>query len=166
VEHIDPWLGIWFPYLNLVVFLALAYKFFRKPAMAAPQKKRAEYEQILGEATRARDEAQAKLDELNRRKARLDQEITELKTVARQAAENEAAKIVADAERLAAHLKVEARRIADAEVMRARATLQKEIVDAVRGSVVDRVKTEMDEKAHLSMVKKQIGGLTTLTTES
>jgi F0F1-type ATP synthase membrane subunit b/b' len=166
VEHFDPWLGFWFPYINFIVFALLAYKFFKKPALAAPRKKREEFEKIMREATRARDEAQAKLDELDKRKAQIDSEIADMRSMAKQSAEDEAAKIVADAEQLATHLKTEAKRIADAEVVKARQTLQKEIVEAVRNNVVERVKAEMDSTAHLSMVKNQIGGLKGLAAES
>lgn len=166
MEHFDPWLGFWFPNINFILFVFMAFWFGRKAAIAAPKKKREDFEKTLREMTRARDEAQAKLNELNARKAQIDAEIREMRQMAKEAADLEATNIVADAERLASHLKVEAKRIADAEVVRARATIQKEIVDAVRTSVTDRVRNEMDSGAHLSMVKKQISGLKNLAAES
>jgi F0F1-type ATP synthase membrane subunit b/b' len=161
-EHIDWLMGVILPYANFIIFIALAVFFFRKPAAAAAASKREDYAKLLREATAAREQAVARLDELKARQAKLDQEIAEIKTMSRQAAEQEAAKIVSDAERLAAHLREEARRIADAEVQKARNDLRQEIVAAVREGVTKKIASEVKTDAHLSLVRKQIGELNTI----
>lgn len=165
VDHVDPWMGIIFPYVNFAIFLAAAIYFFRKPARAAAAKKRAAYEQLLAESKAAYDEAAQKLAEIKARQAGLDREIADLKSSAKAAADMEAAKIVSDAERLAEHLRQEARRIAQAEVEKARATLRQEIVDAVRESVTKKLKTELTGEAQLSLVKNRIGELKNIRAE-
>lgn len=161
----NVWLQLIFPYANFAIFLAMAVYFFRKPARNAAQQRRAEFTRLMDEASKARDEAKAKLAELAQREARLDQEVAELKKVSRESAAVEAAQIVADAERVAEHLKEEAKRIAHAEVEAAKAELRQEIVAAVRDGVTQRVKKELNDEAQLKIVRKQIGELGTLRAE-
>lgn len=163
--EVDPLMGIILPYANLILFLVLLVYFMRKPAAAAAASAREDYQRLLREATAARDEAHARLSDLKARQAQLDQEIAEIKSMSRGAAEMEAAKIVEDAQRLSAHLKEEARRIADTEVANAKAELRSEIVRAVREGVVQRLVTEVKPDAHLSLVRKQINELQTIQTE-
>lgn len=164
-EHVDTMMGIVFPYINFAIFLAAAIFFFRKPARAAAAKKREAYDKLLAESKAAYQEAAAKLAEMKARHAGLDKEIQDLRNTAKVAADMEAAKIVGDAERLAEHFRQEARRIAAAEVEKARAALRKEIVDSVHESVAAKLKTELDANAHLSLVRTRIGDLKNIRAE-
>lgn len=165
MEHVDMLKGVILPYANFFIFLGLAIYFFKKPARDAAVRKKADYDRLLAESRAARDAALAKLDELKRRHANLERELGELRSISQQTAEAEAAKIVADAERLAEHLKIEARRIADAEVDKARAQLRREIVDSVRASVTTRIRTELKTDAQLMLVRQRIGELKNLHAE-
>lgn len=164
-EHVDPWLGIIFPYINFAIFLAAAIFFFRKPARAAAAKKREAYEKLLAESKAAHEQAAKKLAEIQARHAGLDREIADLKATAKTTADMEASKIIGDAERVAEHLRNEAKRIAAAEVERARAALRQEIVESVRDAVTQKLKTELNTEAHLSLVKNRIGELKTIRAE-
>lgn len=164
-EHVDPLMGIILPYANFAIFLALAIYFFRGPARVGALKKREAYEKLLAESKAVHAEAESRLAEMKRRQAGLDQEIADLKATATTTADMEAAKIIGDAERLADHLRSEAKRIAAAEVERARATLRQEIVDSVRESVTNKLKTELTSEAHLSLVKNRISDLKTIRAE-
>jgi F0F1-type ATP synthase membrane subunit b/b' len=165
VEHVDMLKGVILPYANFFIFLGLAVYFFRKPARAAAAKKKADFDRLLAESQAVRDAALAKLAEFTRRHASLDREIEELRSISKQTATAEAVKIIADAERLAEHLKIEARRIAGAEVDKARAELRREIVDAVRASVTTKIRTELKADAHLMLVRQRIGELKNLQAE-
>src|SRR5262249_43150570 len=92
----------------------------------------------------------------------LDKELAEIKAIAKDGATQEAGKIVADAERLAEHLRVEARRIADAEGDKARAALRREIVEAVKDHVQKKIKTELKDDAQLKLVRGKISELNRL----
>jgi len=164
-QQVDTLFGIILPYANFAIFLALAIYFFRKPAAAAAEKTRDDFKKQSDEAAKARAEAQARLDELTRRRQALDKEIAELKSSSKQAADMEAAKIVSDAEKLATHLAAEARRVAEAEVGRARAALRQEIVDSVRAAVASKIKTDVKPDTHLTLVRKQIGELQSIKAE-
>ena len=162
---IDLFRGIILPYFNFAVFLGLAVFFFRKMAVNAAAKQRQDFEKLMNEARAARDAAVARLDELKKREAGLDKEIADIVAISKASADVEAQKIVADAERLAALLRDEARRIAHTEVEKARAALRGEIVEAVREGVTKRLKSEMNPESQLKLVKRQIGELKTIQVE-
>lgn len=164
-SHVDPWMGIIFPYINFAIFLAMLIYFARKPAAAAARKRREDFERVMAEATRAKEAAEARLRELTTRQSQLDAEVKEIQTTTRAVAEAEASKIVADAQRLAEHFKTEARRIAEAEVLRARQDLRQEIVAAVKNSVAQKIKSELTPEAQLTLVRRQVGELRTVKTE-
>lgn len=164
-QGVDMLMGVILPYANFAIFLGLAIYFFRKPAKAAAAKKREAYEKLLAESKAAHDEAQKRLQEMKQRQAGLDKEIQEIKATAKVAADMEAAKIVGDAERLAEHLRQEARRVAQAEVDKARATLRQEIVESVRENVTKKLKAELTGEAQASLVRSRIGELKSIRAE-
>lgn len=161
-HHVDMLMGVILPYVNFFMFLGAAVFFFRKMAVVAANKKRTDFEKLMTEARSARDAAEKRLDELKRRQAGLDKEIAEIMAMSKGSADVEAAKIQSDAERLSKHLRDEARRIADAEVEKARSELRREIVNSVRDSVTKKIKSELNNDSQLKLVKGKIGELRTL----
>ncbi|MCX6104753.1 MAG: hypothetical protein NTY08_02860 [Proteobacteria bacterium] len=158
-DHFDVLMGVILPYANFAIFLGLAIYFFRKPAAAAAKKRREQYSKLVAEATAARDAAVSKLNELKNREESLADELASIKADSRESAEQEASKIVADAERLATHLRAEAGRIAAAEVAKARAELRKEIVDTVTASVKEKLVRELSVDTQLVLARKKIDEL-------
>ena len=146
--------------------MALAIYFFRKPAQAAAAKRRADFEKLMAEARAARQEAQAKLAALQQREAAFDSELAQIRDIARSTAQLESGKILADAERMAKHLQAEAKRLAEAEVNKARGELRREIVDAVRSGVVQKMKTDLNPAAQHQLVQSKIGVLKQLHAEN
>lgn len=165
MEHVDPLMGIILPYANFFIFLGLAIYFFRKPAREAAAKKRDDYARLVNEAKKANEAAQAKLADLARREAQLDTEIKEIQNLAKISAEAEAQKITEDAERVALHLKAEARRIAEAEVEKAKAVLRDEILKSVREGVVNKVKTDMTADAQKALTQRRIADLQSIPSQ-
>lgn len=164
-HHLDMFRGVILPYFNFFVFLGLAIFFFRKMVVSAAAKQRADFEKQMSEARAARDAALARLEELKRRQTGLENEIAEVMAMSKGAADVDAAKIASDAERLASHLREEAKRIATAEIEKARTAMRREIVDAVRAAVTTKLKTELNPETQLKLVKKQIGELKTIQAE-
>ena len=162
-HHIDPWLGIFFPYLNFAIFFILAIYFFRKPASNAPKKKLEDFERVKREALKVKEDATRKLDELHQRRANLQKEIDEMQAMSKQAADLEAQKIIGDAQRVAKHLKEEAKRIAEAEVLKARGQLRKEIIELVKSNVEEKIKSDLDDVKHLKIIDSQVTGLEKLS---
>lgn len=164
-SHVDPLMGIILPYVNFAIFFVLLIYFAKKPVLAAAKKRQDDFQQLMAQATKAKQAAESKLAELNAKYAQLDKEIEEIRTTFQTVAEAEAAKVVADAEALAANMKLEARRIADAELARARQGLREEIVAAVKANVTNKIQTEMTVDAQLALVQRQIKELHTVKTE-
>jgi F0F1-type ATP synthase membrane subunit b/b' len=160
--HFDWQFGFILPYINFFIFLGLAIYFFRKPAREMAAKKRDAFAKLMAEARAVKDAAEARLAELQRRHTGLDREIADIKAIAKDGATQESSKIVADAERLADHLRLEARRIADAEVEKARNALRSEIVEAVKDHVQKKIKSELKDDAQLKLVRGKIADLQNL----
>ena len=67
--------------------------------------------------------------------------------------------MITEAEALARNLIDEARRMADAEVERARHELRTDIVAQVRDAVVSKIKHELKPADHAAMIQKQVSSL-------
>ena len=162
MEHVDPWMGIIFPYANFAIFMVAAVYFFKNPLKNAAQKRKEEFEKLAAEAQAARAAAEQKLAELKVKQAALAKEIEEMLVVSKQTSESEAAKIIADAEHIAANMRDEARRVAAAEVEKARLVLRSEVVKAVQESVVAKIRSDVTPDQQRSIVHRRIEELKTL----
>lgn len=159
MEHVNLITGIVLPYFNFALFLALCVYFFRKPLAAMAKNRRNEFEVAIREATKAREEALQKNQELTTRLRHLDREVEEIRRGAALAAEKDAQRMVTEAEALAKNLIDEARRLADAEVERARHALKTEIVETVREAVVNKIKHDLKPADHTAMIQNKVGSL-------
>lgn len=163
MEHVNLITGIILPYFNFALFLGLCVYFFRKPLAAMALNRRKEFERAIQEATKVKDDALRKNQELTQRLRQLGAEVEAIKSGAAQAAEKDAQRMVADAETLARNLIEDARRMADAEVDRAKNALKVEIVNQVREAVVDKIKHEIKPADHAALIQKKVGNLGELT---
>jgi len=159
VENFDWITGALIPYLNLSLFLFLAFKIFKGPLLGALSIRRDDYVQQLAEANRVKDEAEAKHKELSEKLAKLSREVESIKDKAKLQAEAEASKIIAEAEALAQHLKAEAQKIASAELEKAKAGLRHEIISGVRENVVSRIQAELSGEKQKSIFNAQLSSL-------
>ena len=165
MEHLDPLMGVILPFTNFFIFLGLAIYFFRKPAREAAAKKRNEFLRVMNEAKKSYDDANDKLTQLKNRQANLDAEIADLKRTSDLSTKTESEKILADSTRLASHLREEAKRIAAAELAKAKATLRHEIVAAVSANVTQKITKEVTKDKHLEIVRRNISELKTIKAE-
>jgi F0F1-type ATP synthase membrane subunit b/b' len=165
MEHLDPLMGVILPYTNFLIFLGLAIYFFRKPAREGAAKKRTEFLRVMNEAKKSYDDANEKLNQLKNRQANLETEIADLKKTSDLSAKTEADRIISDSERLANHLREEAKRIAAAELSKAKAELRQEIVSAVSSNVKQKITKEVTKDKHLEIVRRNISELKTIKAE-
>jgi F0F1-type ATP synthase membrane subunit b/b' len=165
MEHLDPLMGVILPYANFFIFLGLAIYFFRKPAREGAAKKRTEFLRVMNEAKKSYDDANEKLNQLKNRQANLESEIADLKKTSDLSAKTEADRIISDSERLASHLREEAKRIAAAELSKAKAELRHEIVSAVSSNVTQKITKEVTKDKHLEIVRRNISELKTIKAE-
>ncbi len=165
MEHLDPLMGVILPYANFFIFLGLAIYFFRKPARAGAAKKRTEFLRIMNDAKKSYDDANEKLSLLKIRQTNLESEIADLKKTSELSAKIEADRILSDSMRLANHLREEAKRIAAAELQKAKASLRQEIVNAVSSNVQQKITKEVNKDKHLEIVRRNISELKTIRAE-
>lgn len=152
------WLtGFIFPYINLAIFLVLFIKLFKDPLKTSLSTKKSDFEKALEEANSAKEEAIARQKELSDRLAALDGELDGLRDRAKVQAEEEARRIVDHAKALADNLKREAAKIAETEVENARRQMQQDIIKSVHQQVANRLRSELDGRKHLEVVKRQLG---------
>ncbi len=165
MEHVDPWMGIIFPYANFAIFLVAAVYFFKNPLRKAALKRKEDFEKLASEAQAARTAAEEKLAELKVKQAALTKEIEEMLLVSKQTSESEATKIIAEAEHVAANMRDEAKRVATAEIEKARHFLRSEVVKAVQESVVAKVRSDLSSDEQKSIVHRRIEELKILQNE-
>lgn len=166
MEHVDPWMGIIFPYANFAIFLIAAVYFFKNPLRKAAQKRKVDFEKLATEAQAARAAAEEKLADLKVKQAALTKEIDDMLLVSKQTSESEALKIIGDAEHIAANMRDEAKRVAAAEIEKARHVLRSEVVRAVQESVAAKLRSDLSSDEQKSMVHRRIEELKSLHTEA
>lgn len=159
MEGVDLFMGVIAPYVNFFIFFFLAVYFFKKPIKKMVKQRRKDYEQLLADASQAKQDALAQQKLLDDRFAGLDAEIESLKTSVVAAAKLEAQNIVENAERLAEHTKTEAKRLADAYIQESKDRLQKELLEAVGKEVTQKLKQDLSGQQHLEIASKRVKGL-------
>jgi len=159
LEHLDLFKGVFLPYANFIIFMALAIYFFRKPVRAMAEKRRAKFDAALKQAQEAKDLAEAKNRELTARLAKLDDEVAEIRRLTNDTAQFESKRIVDEAHQLATHLKEEAKRLANAEIERAKNELRHDIVAQVKSGVESKIQAEFGQDAQIKLAKTRIGQL-------
>ncbi len=165
MEGVDILNGVIFPYINLAIFLILAIMMFKRPIKNGLASKRVAYEELVKRAMAAKEEAEARNQELKERLVSLDKEIEEIKLKARIQAEMEAKQLIDSAEHLAEHLKREARRIAETEVASAKAELQRDIIEQVKRQTVEQLKLSLDDARQHQVVQLGLNNLSQVRAE-
>jgi F-type H+-transporting ATPase subunit b len=122
MTHVWEW-------LNLALLLGVLFYFGRKPVLAFFGDRRSRIEKELESAESLLREAQLRLAEWSARAAGLDGEMEQIKRVAREAAEREAARVVADAHAAADRIRRDAASAVEREAARAKARLRQEAAD-------------------------------------
>ena len=157
------WLtGFFLPYINFTIFILLAFKFFRKPIQGIFLKKKEDYDEMLRQANEAREIAERKNRELETRVQGLRLELEQLQERSKNEAEASVAKMLVDAEKLKNHMSAEARRMAAAEVKKAKEQIEEQILSQVKHQVVERLAkqmSEMDQERFQLGAVKQLGKL-------
>jgi F-type H+-transporting ATPase subunit b len=112
-----------------VLLVAALVYFGRKPVASFLAERRSAIERDLGSAEQLLRDTEARLAEWSARAGRLDDEVAEIKRVARQAAEQDAARIVAEARAVAERIRRDATSAVAREAQRARLRLRHETAE-------------------------------------
>lgn len=155
MEGVEILSGVIFPYINLIIYIAVAIFLFRKPLANMAKKRRDDFLKVKAEAEAAKLEAEQKLKEVNARLSNLDNEIANMKQRSFDQAKLESDRIIEDATRLADHLKKEAKSIVEAEMLAAKAELQNEVLKLVKANVTEKIQKEFDSDRQLQLVQRK-----------
>jgi F-type H+-transporting ATPase subunit b len=116
-------------WVNLVLLIGALVYFARKPIANYLAGRRTGIESDLQNAEQLLRDAEGRLAEWNARAARLESEVADIKRSAREAAEQEGARIVADARASAERIRRDAASAVEREGARARARLRNETAE-------------------------------------
>lgn len=137
-------LGRWF---NLIFLFGLIYYFVRKPLSEFFSERRRKLRQELEAAARAHDQAEAKLQEIQKRLEGLDQELEQIRNSARQEAESERERILNDARAEADKLIASAQNEIESVTRAARQDLRKYAAQLAVQLAEQKIRAQMDEQA-------------------
>ena len=121
--------GVLWLLINFGVLMWLLNRLLFTPLRRRQVEQHTRLRDELGNATRAREEAESIISEYRGRVARLDQEIAELLADAKARAEADRREIIAAAEREAARIQAAARAAAEREAEQTRRTIEQEVLD-------------------------------------
>lgn len=116
----------WF---NLVLMLGVLVYFARKPVSSFLAERRSGIERDLQSAEQLLRDAETRLGEWRARAARLEEDVVDIKRVAQEAAQEESARIVADARAVAERIRRDAVSVVERETQRARERLRQETAE-------------------------------------
>lgn len=139
------------PYFNFFLFVAAFCFFFGKPLKAMALSRRQKFLAASKEAAATLQSAQKQFKELKDRFDVIDGELEAFKRASENLAKEEAAKLIAEGERLSVQIALEIKSLAMEEIARARFELRQEIVLAAAKSAEQKIEQNLDvsEKARI-----------------
>lgn len=158
-HHLDIFNSVVIPYVNFAIFLAVFIFFFRKPLAAMALGRRTKYLDASKEAAKALEEAQRKFTEIKTKFDSLENELNTFKAQSEKLAADEAAKLVADGEKLAAQIVSETKKIAFEEINRARTELRHEIVMAAKAAAEQKIEASLNDSEKARILSGRLNDL-------
>ena len=147
---------------NFALTLGLLLYFVTKPLRKGLAGRREGIEKALADAEQARQDAEARFAEYDRKLAKAAGEVEAIYAEIRREGELESQKIVANAQEMAEKIKTEARRSAAHEVARARVELQREAAQMAVAIAEDLLKksfTSQDQDRLVNEYMQKVGEL-------
>lgn len=148
--------------LNFSIVVAILVYFLKKPIRNALSGRRDDIEKALAEAKKAKEEAEAKFAEYDKKLAQATEEIATISASIRKEAEMEKQKIIDNAREQAAKIEHDAEKAAALEVAKARLSLQQEAVQLAVGVAEDLLKknfTKDDDSRLIDEYMQKVGEL-------
>jgi F-type H+-transporting ATPase subunit b len=139
------WGELVYPALNLLLLLAVLFRFGRRPIQAFFAARRARIQEDLDSAARLLASAESRQAQLQRQLTRLDEELERIRATARERAEQERQRILADAATAAERIRSEARSAVQRETQRAREALRAEAAELALELAAERLREEVTE---------------------
>lgn len=148
--------------LNFSIVVAILVYFLTKPLKKGLAGRREEIENALSEAKKAKEDAEAKFAEYDRKLAQATEEIAEISDAIRREGELEKQKIIANAKAMAKQIEQDAGKAAELEVAKARQVLQREAVQLAVGVAEELLKknfTKDDDARLIDEYMQKVGEL-------
>lgn len=148
--------------LNFLIVVAILVYFLKKPIRNALSGRRDDIETALVEARKAKEEAEAKFAEYDKKLAQATQEIANISASIRKEADMEKQKIIDNAREQAVKIEQDAEKAAALEVAKARLSLQQEAVQLAVGVAEDLLKknfTKDDDSRLIDEYMQKVGEL-------
>ncbi|MFO7811941.1 MAG: F0F1 ATP synthase subunit B [Pelovirga sp.] len=148
--------------LNFSIVVAILVYFLKKPIRNALSGRRDDIEKTLAEAKKAKEEAEAKFAEYDKKLNLATQEIAAISASIRKEAEMEKQKIIENAREQAVKIEQDAEKAAALEVAKARLSLQQEAVQLAVGVAEDLLKknfTKDDDSRLIDEYMQKVGEL-------
>lgn len=147
---------------NFAIVIAILVYFLTKPIKKGLAGRREGIEKALAEAKKAKEEAEAKFAEYDRKLARATEEIAEISDSIRREGELEKIKIIDSAKQMAVKIEQDAEKAAELEVAKARTELQREAVQLAVGIAEDLLNknfTKDDDTRLIDEYMQKVGEL-------
>jgi F-type H+-transporting ATPase subunit b len=152
-EHHAPSINdIWFPLGNFLIFAFIIVRFAFPLVRDFLQTRREEVLTTLKEASAKKQQAEALVQDYQRRLARLDQEVQSIQTELRVEAEREGTKLLGEAQTLAAKIKEDAGFLADQEVRMARQRIREEMASQAVAAARELVQRRLSSADQVRLV--------------
>ena len=127
-EHHAPSITeVIFPALNFLIYAFIIVKFALPPVRSFLKTRRDEVVATMAQASAKKAAAQALVDEYKAKLAALDQQVRSLQATLREEGERDKAKLVGEANAMAAKIKADAAILADQEVKMARQKIREDM---------------------------------------
>lgn len=142
--------------LNFAVIFGALFYVLAKPLRKGLGERRAQLIESLEQANKARELAEAKVAEYERKLGDSDREIAELLAQAKEANSLERANALAEAQAVADTVRKEARQCADREIERARRELRAETAQMAVSMAEERLRRQITNEDHARLVTENL----------
>lgn len=147
---------------NFAIVVAILAYFLTKPIKKGLAGRSEEIEKALADAKQAKEDAEAKFAEYDRKLTQATEEIAEISAAIKREGELEKQKIIANAKAMAEQIEKDAGKAADLEIAKAKAQLQREAVELAVGVAEDLLKknfTKDDDTRLIDEYMQKVGEL-------
>lgn len=162
-HHLDLWSSVAIPYFNFFVFLAAFLFFFRKTLGNMATNRRQQFLAASKEAQAALESAQKAFSEVKNRLSQLDADLDAFKAQSEASARAESTRLLEETAKLAEQIKSETSKLAETAIESAKLELRKEIVDAAKQRVAERITKDLDNSKKQAILQSKIKEVATLT---
>ena len=145
-----------YPYINFFIFAAIVVFVARKPLKEYFSNLFNKFSKDTKDAQSAFDEAKKTHEQAMARMENLDKEIEEMKQAAERSSQIEVDKIKKHAEDLSIHLSKETKRIAEAEMNQATASLREEMIKSVMTKIESTIEQKVGSNEQAGVLKSAI----------